>query len=151
MLSKHGYNHYEISNYALKNKECKHNIHYWNLSPYLSFGPSAHSYNLSERWWNYRSLDTYIQNLSNHKSAVEGNEILTNEDNYNEKILNGLRLTEGIKVSSIKPFYNGNYNKYISNIKNKWDCIDIKGDYIKLINNGMLFVDEISSDMFIAS
>ena len=151
ILSKSGYKQYEISNYSKKEMECKHNLHYWNLDPYLSFGPSAHSYDLKSRWWNYRSLDTYIQNLSNHKSAVEGNEILTNEDNYNEKILNGLRLTEGIKVSSIKPFYNGNYNTYISNIKNKWDCIDVNRDYIKLINNGMLFVDEISSDMFIAS
>ena len=149
ILSKNGYKHYEISSYAKDNMECKHNLHYWNLDPYLSFGPSAHSYNLKSRWWNYRSLDTYIQNLSNHKSPVEGNEILTNEDNYNEKILNGLRLTQGVKVSSIKPFHNGNYNTYISNIKNKWDCIDINGDYIKLINNGMLFVDEISSDMFI--
>ena len=151
ILSKSGYKQYEISNYSKKEMECKHNLHYWSLDPYLSFGPSAHSYDLKSRWWNYRSLDTYIQNLSNHKSAVEGNEILTNEDNYNEKILNGLRLTEGIKVSSIKPFYNGNYNTYISNIKNKWDCIDVNRDYIKLINNGMLFVDEISSDMFIAS
>ena len=151
ILSKSGYKQYEISNYSKEEMECKHNLHYWNLDPYLSFGPSAHSHDLKTRWWNYRSLDTYIQNTSNHKSPVEGNEILTNEDNYNEKILNGLRLTQGVKVSSIKPFHNGNYNTYISNIKNKWDCIDINGDYIKLINNGMLFVDEISSDMFIAS
>ena len=97
------------------------------------------------------SLDfqTYIQNISNHQSAVEGNEILTIEDNYNEIILNGLRLTKGIDTLSIKDFHNGNYNTYISNIKNKWDCIDTSNNYIKLINNGMLFVDEISSDMFI--
>ena len=70
ILSKSGYKQYEISNYSKKEMECKHNLHYWNLDPYLSFGPSAHSYDLKSRWWNYRSLDTYIQNLSNHKSKL---------------------------------------------------------------------------------
>ena len=149
ILSKNEYKQYEISSYSKKNMECQHNLHYWNLDPYLSFGPSAHSYDLKNRWWNHRSLDTYIQNISNDQSPVEDKETLTLEDNYNEIILNGLRLTKGIDTLSIKDFHNGNYNTYISNIKNKWDCIDTSNNYIKLINNGMLFVDEISSDMFI--
>jgi len=63
ILSKANYKHYEISNYAKDNMECKHNLHYWSLSPYLSFGPSAHSYDLNKRWWNYKSLNKYIENL----------------------------------------------------------------------------------------
>tara|TARA_B100000965_G_scaffold341571_1_gene310411 strand:- start:541 stop:1683 length:1143 start_codon:yes stop_codon:yes gene_type:complete len=151
ILLKNDYNQYEISNYSKKEMECKHNLHYWNLDPYLSFGPSAHSYNLKSRWWNHRSLDTYIQKISKKILPTEGNEILKKEDNYNEKILNGLRLAKGIKISSIKQYHNKNYNTYITKLQNKWDCIDIDNNYIKLINNGMLFVDEISSDMFIAN
>ncbi len=151
ILLKNDYHQYEISNYSKKEMECKHNLHYWNLDPYLSFGPSAHSYNLKSRWWNHRSLDTYIQNISKKILPIEGNEILKKEDNYNEKILNGLRLAKGIKISSIKQYHNKNYNTYITKLQNKWDCIDIDNNYIKLINNGMLFVDEISSDMFIAN
>ena len=151
ILLKNDYNQYEISNYSKKEMECKHNLHYWNLDPYLSFGPSAHSYNLKSRWWNHRSLDTYVQNISKKTLPTEGKEILKKEDNYNEKILNGLRLAKGIKISSIKQYHNKNYNTYITKLQNKWDCIDIDNNYIKLINNGMLFVDEISSDMFIAN
>ena len=149
MLSKHGYNHYEISNYALKNKECKHNLHYWNLSPYLSFGPSAHSYNLSERWWNYRSLDKYIDKISQNILPVEGKEKLDYRDKYNELILNGLRLSKGVSIENAKNHFNGKFNDYIQSIQNKWDCLKVDEDTIKITKNGSLFVDEISSDMFI--
>ena len=149
MLSKHGYNHYEISNYSLNNKECKHNLHYWNLSPYLSFGPSAHSYNLSERWWNYRSLDKYIDKISQNILPVEGKEKLDYRDKYNELILNGLRLSKGVSIQNAKNHFNGKFNDYIQSIQNKWDCLKVDEDTIKITKNGSLFVDEISSDMFI--
>ena len=149
ILSKHGYNHYEISNYSLKNKECKHNLHYWNLSPYLSFGPSAHSYNLSERWWNYRSLDKYIDKISQNTLPVEGKEKLDYRDKYNELILNGLRLSKGVSIQNAKNHFNGKFNDYIQSIQNKWDCLKVDEDTIKITKNGSLFVDEISSDMFI--
>ena len=149
ILSKHGYNHYEISNYSLNNKECKHNLHYWNLSPYLSFGPSAHSYNLSERWWNYRSLDKYIDKISQNTLPVEGKEKLDYRDKYNELILNGLRLSKGVSIQNAKNHFNGKFNDYIQSIQNKWDCLKVDEDTIKITKNGSLFVDEISSDMFI--
>ena len=149
ILSKHGYNHYEISNYSLNNKECKHNLHYWNLSPYLSFGPSAHSYNLSERWWNYRSLDKYINKISQNTLPVEGKEKLDYRDKYNELILNGLRLSKGVSIENAKNHFNGKFNDYIQSIQNKWDCLKVDEDTIKITKNGSLFVDEISSDMFI--
>ena len=75
ILKKNNYNHYEISNYSKKNMECKHNLHYWNLSPYLSFGPSAHSYDLRKRWWNVRSLDEYIKLISNNIYIMKYNNI----------------------------------------------------------------------------
>jgi len=149
ILLKNNYKHYEISNYSKHNKECKHNLNYWKLNPYLSFGPSAHSYDTKKRWWNIKSLEKYIRLLNNNKSVVEDFEILNNRDNYNEVILNGLRIADGISLSKIKKFHKKNYANYISEIKNKWDCIEITKESIKLKNNGMLFVDDISSDMFI--
>jgi len=149
ILSKHNYNHYEISNYAKKNKECKHNMHYWNISPYLSFGPSAHSHNIKKRWWNVRSLDRYIEYLSNNKLPIEDKEILNNKDNFNELILNGLRLSNGIDISNLKK-YKSLYDKtQIEKINNKWDCLSITDDNIKLSNKGFLFVDEITKELFV--
>ena len=149
ILSKHGFHHYEISNYAKKNMESKHNLHYWNLSPYLSFGPSAHSYNLKKRWWNVRSLEKYTELLSKNKLPVEDKELLTRNDNFNEIILNGLRLRSGINISDLNN-YNDLINKnHLEEIKNKWDCLSISEKNIKLIDNGFLFVDEITKDLFI--
>ncbi|MBI44604.1 MAG: coproporphyrinogen III oxidase [Candidatus Marinimicrobia bacterium] len=149
ILLKHGFYHYEISNYAKKGMESKHNLHYWNLSPYLSFGPSAHSYDLKKRWWNVKSLEKYINLLSKNKSPVDNKELLSRHDNFNEIILNGLRLKRGIKLSDLN-----NYNDLISKdslnkINNKWDCLSISNKNIKLIDNGFLFVDEITKDLFI--
>ena len=149
ILSKNGYKHYEISSYAKDSMECKHNLHYWDLSPYLSFGPSAHSYNLEKRWWNYRSLDKYTETLSNNLIPIKDHESLSKSDNYNETILNGLRLSKGLDLSIIKHQYNKNFEDYINQLQNKWDCIDIKNNSLQLNKNGMLLVDEISSDMFI--
>ncbi len=149
ILLNNDYNHYEISNYSKYNKECKHNLNYWKLNPYLSFGPSAHSYDTKKRWWNVKSLEKYITLLNNNQSVVEDFEILNKIDNYNEVILNGLRISDGISLHKIKKFHKKNYINYISEIKNKWDCIEVTKERIKIKGNGMLFVDDISSDMFI--
>ncbi len=148
LLNKHNYNHYEISNYAKKNKECKHNLHYWNLSPYLSFGPSAHSYNLKDRWWNVRSLEEYISMLGSNILPIDGSETLSKIDNYNEIILNGLRLSNGIELSDLENYKDLFSQSKLNMIKNKWDCLSITDTNIKLINNGFLFVDEITKDLF---
>ena len=148
-LSKNGYKHYEISNYAKNNMECKHNLHYWDLSPYLSFGPSAHSYDLKKRWWNVRALDKYIDSLSNNTLPIDANESLTKKDNYNEIILNGLRLSQGIDISNLKEFSHLIDKRYLDKINNKWDCLSISDKKIKLKHNGFLFVDEITQDLFI--
>jgi len=149
ILSKNGYNHYEISNYAKEHKECKHNLHYWNLSPYLSFGPSAHSYDLKKRWWNVRSLEKYINYLRKDQLPLEGDEILSRKDNYNEIILNGLRLSEGIKTSNLNKYSDLIDTEKFNEAKNKWDCLSVSDKNIRLTKKGFLFVDEISTDMFV--
>ncbi len=149
ILSNNGYNHYEISNYCKETKECKHNLHYWKLSPYLSFGPSAHSYDLKKRWWNVRSLDDYITLISSNKNPIQDSELLSREDNYNEIILNGLRLSNGINRELLKEYQDIINNKSLEKINKRWDCISITDKNIKLTNKGFLFVDEITQELFI--
>ena len=149
ILSNNGYNHYEISNYCKETKECKHNLHYWKLSPYLSFGPSAHSYDLKKRWWNVRSLEDYIKLISSKKNPIQDSELLTREDNYNEIILNGLRLSNGINRELLKEYQDIINNESLERVNKKWDCILITNEKIKLTNKGFLFVDEITKDLFI--
>lgn len=148
ILMKNKYFQYEISNYSKKNMECKHNLNYWESNPYISFGPSAHSYDTKKRWWNVKSLDKYLSLVRNGKLPVENFEILKKQDKYNEMILNGLRLTKGISLNKIKKFHK-NHLIYLKELTKKWDCIDLSNGYLKLNKNGMLLVDNISSDMFI--
>ena len=96
-----------------------------------------------------KSLEKYINLLSENKTPIEDKELLSRHDNFNEIILNGLRLKRGIKLSDLN-----NYNDLISKdslnkINNKWDCLSISNKNIKLIDNGFLFVDEITKDLFI--
>ena len=149
ILSKFDYNHYEISNYSKENKECKHNLHYWNLSPYLSFGPSAHSYDLDKRWWNKRSLDKYIQDLQNDKLPVDGSEQLSKKDNFNELVLNGLRLSNGLNMDNLKNYKEFFNKNQLNQINKKWDCLSVDDKNIRLTNKGFLFVDEITKEFFV--
>ena len=59
-----GYEHYEISNFALSGHRSRHNSSYWQGTPYLGLGPSAHSYNGSSRQWNVANNTQYIDGIS---------------------------------------------------------------------------------------
>ena len=86
-----GYEHYEISNFALPGRRSRHNSSYWKGLPYVGLGPSAHAYNLIGRRWNASNLHTYIKG-----NFVREEEILSDEDNYNDYLLTRLRTREGI-------------------------------------------------------
>lgn len=91
---------YEVSNFAVPGFESKHNYGYWHHTPYLGLGPSAHSFDGHTRHWNPSNLEQYIQNMEEGKGC-EGSETLTLEDHYNEKLLLGLRTTEGVDLRTI--------------------------------------------------
>ncbi len=63
-LSEAGLAQYEISNFAKPGFESRHNSSYWNETPYLGVGPSAHSYNLLTRSWNVSNVSQYIKSIS---------------------------------------------------------------------------------------
>ena len=99
-----GFEHYEISNWAKDGKYSKHNSAYWQNKPYLGIGAGAHSYNLSERRWNFSSLNDYINGILSESEYSE-NEILTSEDKYNDLIITQLRTKWGLDISLIEQKY----------------------------------------------
>jgi oxygen-independent coproporphyrinogen III oxidase len=94
-LTSHGYEQYEVSNFARRKFKCRHNINYWNHSNYLSFGPSAHSYWTNERWWNISNIAPYIEQLKKGTLPLAGGEHLSEAKLMEEAIFLGLR-SEGI-------------------------------------------------------
>jgi oxygen-independent coproporphyrinogen-3 oxidase len=106
-LKINGYERYEISNYAIPNYECKHNLLYWKLKPYLGLGPSATSRIENLRWENPRNLNYYLNSLLKEKKLPL--KIIENLNYYElakEYIFMGLRLKEGISLKELKRKYN---------------------------------------------
>lgn len=91
ILTKAGYNHYEVSNYSKANKECRHNQNYWEQGEYFSFGPSAHGYLSNRRYWNYRSNHKYFELLEMNAMPTEDFEILNRDELILERIYLELR------------------------------------------------------------
>lgn len=123
-LEDKGYMHYEISNFAFKGYESKHNLNYWNWGDYIGFGPSACSHIGNLRFKNTADVKTYINALNNDKIELEYRELLDEKDIWNEKVILALRKIEGIELDS------DIYLKF----KNKIDLL-IKEGYI-VIENG---------------
>jgi oxygen-independent coproporphyrinogen-3 oxidase len=95
-LAARGYRHYEISNFARRGKESRHNRLYWEGEPYLGLGAAAHSYLNGHRWHNAADLGVYSASLNRRRLPVAEEVPLTAEDEMKEAMLMGLRLIEGV-------------------------------------------------------
>ena len=89
ILEDKGYLQYEISNFALKGYESKHNLDCWNQEEYLGFGLSAHSYYNNKRYSNTSVLNDYIENIKNDKfeKNIIINEVQTEESKMKEYMM----------------------------------------------------------------
>ena len=99
-LTANGFLHYEVSNFALKNRHSRHNSSYWNDTPYMGLGAGAHSYNGQQRQWNIADLDAYIEQAMAHDLQPEM-ETLTPEQHHTEQVMLGLRTSQGIAKDHI--------------------------------------------------
>lgn len=108
-LAQHGYGRYEISNYALKGRECRHNSGYWTGHPYLGFGIGAASYVNGARFSNIPDFETYIVEMEKAGIPAEIEQVyekirteihsLTEQEKMEEFMFLGLRMTAGVKTS----------------------------------------------------
>lgn len=99
-LQKAGFEHYEISNFALTGCRSRHNSVYWNGGEYLGIGAGAHSYNGDVRCWNGE-----IELAQGEIQWGSEQEILTEQDKYNDLIVTALRTTDGISLEKINRKY----------------------------------------------
>lgn len=92
-----GYEHYEISNFALPGWRSRHNSAYWKGELYLGFGPGAHSYDGRFRSWNKPNNTLYVRAIEEGTSFSEQEE-LTPENRRHEYIMTSLRTMEGVDL-----------------------------------------------------
>ena len=113
-LTKNGYRHYEVSNFARSgpNGACRsrHNGKYWSYRPYLGFGPAAHSFVPPRRFWNHRSLERYCATLSVGRLPRAGQERLTRSQQMTEFIMLGLRTAEGVGLAEFRQRFGVDFN-----------------------------------------
>ena len=103
VLNRAGYDHYEISNFAIPGYRARHNSAYWKHVPYIGLGPGAHSFLDGRRQWNAENLSAYLQaGRTGDFSAVRGGEVLDQEQMKMERVMLGLRTAEGVEEAFLR-------------------------------------------------
>ena len=146
-LELNGYNHYEISNFAKKGKESKHNLNCWEQKEYIGLGLAAYSYLNGIRYGNTSDIEKYInvQNFLNSSELEESgirivDEVQNLEDKRKEYMLLGLRKIDGVSIKKFKEKFVENpiflFRKELEKLVNE-ELIAIDGDCIRLTNKGL--------------
>ena len=150
-LKQNGYEHYEVSNFAMPGFRGRHNSSYWQGKKYLGLGPSAHSYDGIIRKWNVANNIKYIESIN--KGVVESEtEVLTETQKFNEYIMISLRTKEGLNLETIKTNWGEDKLTTMKRRLEKFkehNLVNAAGTTIQLTNEGMLMADGIASDLFV--
>lgn len=151
VLEAQGYQHYEISNYALPGKRAVHNSNYWKGIPYLGIGPSAHSFDGESRQWNIANNIKYMKAVSVNELPFE-KETLTWSQKINERIMTSLRTMEGLNRTAITQQLNEEqlieWNDSLQHMQHE-ALILIEEETIKLTQKGKLFGDYVAGELFV--
>jgi oxygen-independent coproporphyrinogen III oxidase len=147
-----GYEHYEISNFALPGMRSCHNSSYWNGDIYFGFGPSAHAFDGKQRKWNVANNTAYISAIMQNKPAFE-TETLTSTQRLNEYIMTSLRTMEGLYLTHVEQHFGKAKAAAVLQQSEKWQTgnkLFVKDKKIVLTREGRLFADGIAADLFFA-
>jgi oxygen-independent coproporphyrinogen III oxidase len=145
-----GYEHYEISNFALPGWHSRHNSSYWKGTPYLGLGPSAHSFNGTSRQWNVANNALYIQSIKQGQAPFEV-ETLTPVMMLNEFIMISLRTANGCDLSVVAERFGADKSAEI--LKASEDFITkglmhLDNNTLRLTREGKFFADGIAAELF---
>jgi oxygen-independent coproporphyrinogen-3 oxidase len=158
-LNANNFVQYEISNYAREVKyasgiKCdqsnisQHNMKYWNFSPYIGLGPSAHSFLEPHRFWNHSNVKQYIKDLSAGRLPRNGKESLSREQLMIEAVYLGLRQTKGIGVDAFNKKFRVNFEEMhaetIVGLEKK-GLVEFSKNRCALTPKGMLYLDSIAA------
>lgn len=153
-LQAHGYRQYEVSNYARPGFYCRHNTGYWDGSPYLGLGASAHSYDGRRRFWNVPNYVHYIEKVRNGFPAVHGEELLTPSQQRFEMIFLGLRRSEGLNLQEYARRFGRPFEQDYAAVLKKLAAHEpplftIDNGHLRLTREGLFLCDAVSSEFLI--
>ncbi len=125
ILKEYGFEQYEISNYARKGQECRHNVGYWTRQDYLGFGLGAASLYGKERFSNTTDPKKYSKNSSCPELIREKEPTLTREDEMAEFMFLGLRMTNGIAKADFCRNFDCTIESVYGKVLEKYEAMDL--------------------------
>ncbi len=148
LLKESGYLHYEISNFAIEGYQCRHNLKYWHSEDYVGIGVAAHSWlrgwGCGVRWHNTENITAYMESLKVGRLPRANRVELSAAETLTERLLMGMRLSEGISLGRIKAEFGISLRESSS-----WKhlvaegLLEEDGDRVRLTQRGMLLSNEI--------
>jgi oxygen-independent coproporphyrinogen-3 oxidase len=156
-LSVHGYEHYEISNFALPDCRCMHNVNYWERGGYIGAGAAAHSFVDKRRSMNIKDVDRYIETVNEGSIPETESTRITSTEALKEFIFLGLRKTEGIniagklQISRLPMDKNGNlHNAFLKASEELVDegLANIDRDHLRLTRKGTILSNTVIVRLF---
>ena len=147
----HGYKPYEISNFSLDNYECKHNVNYWKCGNFLGIGPGAHGrYHLDQERFSYDNItnpESWLSKSFSGDLATNVKTKMSDLDYFEEFVIMGLRLSEGLNLSKMqKIFHKGFNNKKLNDLKSL-GFIEIVSDHLKVLQKGKILLNYITKEL----
>lgn len=145
-----GFDHYEISNFALPGRYARHNSNYWRGEHYLGTGPSAHSFDGVSRQWNIANNALYIKSLSEGNVPAE-REILSPSQRFNEYIMTALRTIWGVETEKLQALGYA-YAAYFEQAIQAYllaGTVEKNGATYRLSRTGKLLADRIAMELFL--
>jgi oxygen-independent coproporphyrinogen-3 oxidase len=144
--ARHGYEHYELSNWAKPGYESRHNLKYWTGAPYWAFGVSAAGYDGLSRWSNTRNIHEYLQRLENDESPVAERTELDADDLQSEAIFLKLRLQDGVNLHAHQAQFGVNvkqrYHDELTRLREA-GLIELNNEQLKISRAGKILANEV--------
>lgn len=148
-LTEAGFEHYEISNFALPGFRAVHNSNYWKQAPYLGIGPSAHSFDGKSRQWNIKNNPLYVRAIEKGENYFQREE-LSLRDCYNEYVMTGFRTLEGCDSAEVETRFGVDIAKhFLKIVKQHKEVLKIESTNVSLTQEGRLQADGIASSFFL--
>lgn len=150
-LTAAGYRHYEISNFALPQRESRHNSSYWRDVPYMGLGASAHSFDGRQRSWNVADIETYIAAIGRGERPCTV-EALDLDTHYEDVVLTSLRTAEGIDLGKIRRDFGSQRLDFLlaaadQDLRQGYLVLD--DDHLRLTRRGIYLSDGITARLFV--
>ena len=140
-----GYEHYEVSNFALPGCRAQHNSSYWNDTPYIGLGAASRAYNRSVRQWNESDIDAYMEAINEGRVPFE-QESIDADTHYDDLVTTALRTSDGLDLTILS----AQHQDYLLKMAQPYllaKRMERKGNRIRICEDSFMISDMIMSDL----